>query len=121
MKVGVTQGGIRLNASCSPFDVVPPELYARFKKACLEQAKVWGLSIHFGQDDGSIAQAEQRFWQQQRAHVARQRGVGRKRAQHAAPQGEGEQDNGDDLAARGNGAGVHTRRLGTTRLAPWNR
>ncbi len=69
MKVGVTQGGIRLNASCSPFDVVPPELYERFKGAVLGYAKFWGLVVHFGQDDGSIAKAQAEYWKQQRAHV----------------------------------------------------
>jgi hypothetical protein len=66
---GALQSGIRLNASCSPFDVVPPELYAKFKATVLEQAKQWGLRVCFGQDDGSIAQAEQRFWQMERAHL----------------------------------------------------
>lgn len=69
VKVGVTQSGIRLNASCSPFDVVPPELYARFKQAVIEYAKTWGLRVHFGQDDGTISQAEGRYWEMQRAHV----------------------------------------------------
>jgi len=68
VKVGAIQGGIRLNASCSPFDVVPPELFMRFKKAVLQHAAEWGLSVHFGQDDGTISQAEQRFWQMQRVH-----------------------------------------------------
>ena len=68
MRFGATQSGIRLNASCSPFDVIPPELYARFKKAVIETGKQWGLTVHFGQDDGSIAQAEQRFWEMQ-AHA----------------------------------------------------
>jgi len=63
----VKQSGIRLNASCSPFDVVPPELYAKFKMAVLESAKIWGLKVHFGQDDGTIAQAEQRYWEMQRS------------------------------------------------------
>lgn len=66
MKLGAVQSGIRLDASCSPFDVIPPDIYRGFKKAVMEQAKAWGLSVHFGQDDGSIAQAEQRFWQMQR-------------------------------------------------------
>ena len=57
------QSGIRLNASCSPFDVVPPELYACFKQAAMEIAKNWGLTVHFGQDDGTIAQAEARYWE----------------------------------------------------------
>jgi uncharacterized protein YeaC (DUF1315 family) len=63
-----TQAGIRLNASCSPFDVVPPELYQRFKLAVMEMGKNWGLVVHFGQDDGSITQATQRFWEMQHAH-----------------------------------------------------
>lgn len=69
MKLGQVQSGIRLNASCSPFDVVPPELYTRFKQAVMAMGKDWGLAIHFGQDDGSIAQAQQRFWEMQNAHV----------------------------------------------------
>lgn len=72
MKFGQVQAGIRLNASCTPFDVVPPELYARFKTAVMNTAKEWGLSVHFGQDDGSIAQAQQRFWEMQRAHAGNQ-------------------------------------------------
>lgn len=66
MKVGATSSGIRLDASCTPFDVVPPDLYRGFKKAVMEMAKQWGLTVSFGQDDGSIAQAEQRFWQMSR-------------------------------------------------------
>ncbi len=69
MRLGATQSGVRLNASCSPFDVVPPELWKAFKRAVMETGKQWGLVIHFGQDDGSIAQAEQRYWQMQRAHA----------------------------------------------------
>jgi hypothetical protein len=68
VKIGVSQTGIRLNASCSPFDAIPPELWLRFKEAAMETARQWGLRVHFGQDDGSIAQAEQRFWEMQRAH-----------------------------------------------------
>ena len=59
------QSGIRLNASCSPFDVIPPELWERFRGAVLGYAKTWGLTVSFGQDDGSIAQAQQRYWQMQ--------------------------------------------------------
>ena len=70
MKVGATSSGIRLDASCTPFDVVPPDLYRGFKKAVMEMAKQWGLTVHFGQDDGSIAQAEQRFWQMSRVGPA---------------------------------------------------
>jgi hypothetical protein len=69
VRIGVAQTGIRLNASCSPFDVVPPELWLRFKEAAMQTAKQWGLRVHFGQDDGSIAQAEQRFWDMERAHL----------------------------------------------------
>ena len=68
--VGANPSGIRLNASCSPFDVVPPELWQAFKLAVMETGKQWGLKVHFGQDDGSIAQAEQRYWQMQRDHIA---------------------------------------------------
>ena len=67
MKLGLTQSGIRLNASCSPFDVVPPELFQKFKNAVIETGKTWGLKVSFGQDDGSIAQAEQRYWEMQRS------------------------------------------------------
>ena len=63
VRVGAAQSGIRLNASCSPFDAVPPELWQRFKQAVMETGKQWGLRITFGQDDGSIAQAEQRYWE----------------------------------------------------------
>ena len=63
MRLGAIQSGIRLNASCSPFVVVPPELWKAFKTAVMEQAKTWGLRVHFGQDDGSISQAEQRYWE----------------------------------------------------------
>ena len=66
--IGAHPSGIRLNASCSPFDAIPPVLWNAFKKAVLEHAKDWGLTVHFGQDDGSIAQAETRFWQMQRGH-----------------------------------------------------
>lgn len=65
MKFGAVQGGIRLVASCSPFDVVPPELWDRFKVAVLEHAKNWGLSVHLGEDDGSIGQATARFREMQ--------------------------------------------------------
>lgn len=71
--IGANPSGIRLNASCSPFDVVPPALWQSFKKAVLEHAQDWGLAVHFGQDDGTIAQAEQRFWEMQRAHDANAR------------------------------------------------
>ena len=70
MKLGQVQAGIRLNASCTPFDVVPPELFARFKQAVINTAKEWGLTVHFGQDDGSIAEATGRFWDMRREHVA---------------------------------------------------
>jgi len=68
VKFGAIQGGIRLNASCSPFDVIPPELWLRFKRAVMKTADEWGLSVHFGQDDGTVSQAEARFWEMQRAH-----------------------------------------------------
>jgi hypothetical protein len=68
-QIGVVTTGVRLNASCSPFDVIPPALYDGFKKAVMEAAKNWGLTVHFGHDDGSIAEAQQRFAMQQRAHV----------------------------------------------------
>ena len=67
--VGARPSGVRLDASCSPFDVIPPDLYQRFKVAVMEMGKQWGLKVMFGQDDGSIAQAEQRYWEMQRAHV----------------------------------------------------
>lgn len=76
MKLGQVQAGIRLNASCTPFDVVPPALYDRFKAAVLAFGKEWGLTVHFGQDDGSIAQAQQRFWEMQNAHARAAQGAG---------------------------------------------
>lgn len=66
MKVGVSQAGIRLNASCSPFDALPPGLYDAFKQAVISTARNWGLTVHFGQDDGTIEQAKVRFWQMTR-------------------------------------------------------
>lgn len=49
-------------------DAIPPALWEAFKKAVMSQAENWGLTVRFGEDDGSMADAKQRFWQMQRVH-----------------------------------------------------
>lgn len=62
------QAGIRLVASCTAFDAIPPALWDGFKRAVLSAAGEWGLTVRFGEDDPSMAEAQQRFWQMQRVH-----------------------------------------------------
>lgn len=49
-------------------DAVPPALWEAFKKSVVKSAADWGLTVRFGEDDGSIADAQQRFWHMQRVH-----------------------------------------------------
>lgn len=63
----MNQGGIKLTASCTPFDAVSPAVWEAFKKAVMESAKNWGLTVHVS-EDLTIQDAKQAFWNAQRVH-----------------------------------------------------
>ena len=52
---------MKLSASCTPFEALPPPVWQAFKRQVMEAAKTWGLEIAISQDL-TVADAEQRFW-----------------------------------------------------------
>lgn len=52
---------MKLTASCTPFEALPPPIWQAFKKQVMDAARSWGLEIAISQDL-TVSDAEQRFW-----------------------------------------------------------
>jgi len=53
---------VKLNATCSPFEAVPPGVWAAVKVAIIQAGRNHGVDIAIN-DDLTVAEAHQRFWQ----------------------------------------------------------
>lgn len=62
LTIGLAQSGIKLTATASAFESLPPEHWQAFKLQVMEAGKAWGLKISIT-DHPSITDAQTRFWQ----------------------------------------------------------
>ncbi len=63
--VGAPQAGITLIATCTPFDVIPPALWEGLKKAIMQSAADWGLTVRISEHP-SLQDGKQHFWKLER-------------------------------------------------------
>jgi hypothetical protein len=53
---------VKLRATCSPFEALPPVVWAAVKIAIVEAGRSYGMDIALD-DDLTVLEAHQRFWQ----------------------------------------------------------
>jgi hypothetical protein len=56
---------VKLNASCTTFEALPPTVWQALKKMILNAGREWGVDIEVV-DGLTVAEAHQRFWQMHR-------------------------------------------------------
>lgn len=53
---------MKLRASCTDFEALPPPVWQALKKMILNAGREWGIDLSID-DDLTVAEAHQRFWQ----------------------------------------------------------
>ena len=52
---------MKVVATCSPFEALPPAIWQSFKRQIIEAGKDWGLQVEVSQDL-TVSDAEARYW-----------------------------------------------------------
>lgn len=58
---------MKLVATCTPFEALPPPIWAAFRKMVQEAGRSWGLDVEFSEGP-SVTEAIANFWKANRIH-----------------------------------------------------